>query len=54
MLTIGICDDRPLCRQLLETLIHLYEEEKNLLFDVYQFDSGEELIEEVNQRGMIF
>jgi len=54
LLTIGICDDRPLCRQLLETLIHLYEEEKDLLFDIYQFGSGEELIEEVNQSGMIF
>lgn len=54
MLTIGICDDRPLCRQLLEAFIHLYEEEKDLLFDTHQFGSGEELLEEVNQRGMIF
>ncbi|KUO75595.1 MAG: histidine kinase [Desulfosporosinus sp. BRH_c37] len=54
MLTIGICDDRPLPRQLLEAFIHLYEEEKDLLFDIHQFGSGEELLEEVNQRGMIF
>lgn len=54
MLTIGICDDRPLCRRLLEAFIHLYEEEKDLLFDIHQFGSGEELLEEVNQRDMSF
>lgn len=54
MLTISICDDRSVCRQLLETLIHLYEEEKDLLFDIHQFGSGEELLEEVNQQGKIF
>ncbi|HHY26038.1 MAG TPA: response regulator [Desulfitobacterium dehalogenans] len=53
MLTIGICDDRPLCRQLLEEFIHLYEEEKGVLFDIYQFGSGEELLEELHKRGMI-
>ncbi|WP_434509819.1 LytR/AlgR family response regulator transcription factor [Desulfitobacterium sp. AusDCA] len=54
MLTIGICDDRPLCRRLLEQFVHLYEEEKGVLFDIYQFGSGEELLEELNQRDMIF
>jgi len=54
LFTLGICDDRPLCRQLLETFIHLYEEENGLLFDIYQFGSGEELLEELNKRGMIF
>lgn len=54
MLNIGICDDRLLCRQLLELFIHLYEEENGLLFDIYQFGSGEELLEELNKRGMIF
>ena len=53
MLTIGICDDRPLCRQLLEEFIHLYEEEKGVLFHICQFGSGEELLEELHQRGMI-
>ncbi|WP_434509798.1 LytR/AlgR family response regulator transcription factor [Desulfitobacterium sp. AusDCA] len=54
MFTIGICDDRPLCRLLLEAFIHLYEKEKGFLFDIYQFGSGEELLEELNKRGMIF
>ncbi|KJS47176.1 MAG: histidine kinase, partial [Peptococcaceae bacterium BRH_c23] len=49
MLNIGICDDRLLCRLLLETFIHLYEEEKGVLFDIYQFGSGEELLEELNK-----
>ncbi|MHB8077162.1 LytR/AlgR family response regulator transcription factor [Desulfosporosinus fructosivorans] len=53
MFTIGICDDRPLCRQLLEAFIHLYEQEKGVLFDIYQFGSGEELLEELNKQGMI-
>ena len=54
MFTIGICDDRPLCRHLLEAFIHLYEEEKEYLFDIYQFCSGEELLEELNKRDIIF
>ncbi|WP_407311867.1 LytR/AlgR family response regulator transcription factor [Desulfosporosinus sp. SB140] len=53
MFTIGICDDRPLCRQLLEAFIHLYEEKTGLLFAIYQFSSGEELLEELNKQGMI-
>ena len=51
MLTIGICDDRPLCRHLLEAYINLYEEKKGLLFNISQFGSGEELLEEVNKHG---
>ena len=54
MLTIGICDDRPLCCQLLEAFIHLYEEERGFLFDISQFASGEELLEELHKRGIIF
>jgi DNA-binding LytR/AlgR family response regulator len=54
LLTIGICDDRPLCRRLLEAFIHLYKEQKGVLFDIYQFGSGEELLEKLNKRGMIF
>jgi len=37
----------------LEEFIHLYEEEKGVLFDIYQFGSGEELLEELHKRGMI-
>jgi len=54
LFTIGICDDRPLCRRLLESFIHLYEEEKGVLFNIYQFGSGEELLEELNKQGMVF
>ena len=54
MFTIAICDDRPLCRQLLMVFIHLYEEEKGILFDIHQFGSGEELLEEINKHGMVF
>ncbi|HWQ73314.1 MAG TPA: response regulator [Desulfitobacteriaceae bacterium] len=54
MFTIGICDDRPLCCQLLEIFIHLYEEEKGFLFDIYQFGSGEELLEEIDKQGIVF
>ena len=54
MFAIGICDDRPLCRKLLETFIHLYEEEKSVLFDIYQFGSGEELLEELNKHDLAF
>jgi CheY-like chemotaxis protein len=50
----GICDDRLLCRQLLEIFIQLYAEEKGLLFDIHQFGSGEELLEKLNRHGMIF
>ncbi len=54
MFTIGICDDRPLCCKLLEIFIHLYEEEKGFLFDIYQFGSGEELLEEIDKQGIVF
>lgn len=37
----------------LELFIHLYEEEKGVLFYIYQFSSGEELLEELNKQGMI-
>ena len=47
MLTIAICDDRPACRLLLNEFIHLYEQEKGLLFDIHQFPSGEALLEEM-------
>lgn len=53
MLTIGICDDRLLCRQLLELLIQHYEKEKGLLFEIYQFGSGEELLEEMDKQGIV-
>lgn len=54
LFTIGICDDRPLCRRLLEALIHLYEEEKNVQFNIYEFSSGEGLLEEIEKQGLVF
>lgn len=54
MFTIGICDDRPLSRHLLEVLIHLYEEEQNVQFNIYEFSSGEELLEEIEMQGLVF
>ncbi|WP_042331128.1 LytR/AlgR family response regulator transcription factor [Desulfosporosinus orientis] len=54
MLTIGICDDRLLSRRLLEALIHLYEEEKDVLFNIYEFSSGEELLTEIEKQGLVF
>ena len=54
MFTIGICDDRPLSRRLLEALIHLYEEEQNVLFNIYEFSSGEELLAEIEKQGLAF
>ncbi|ADY55522.1 response regulator receiver [Syntrophobotulus glycolicus DSM 8271] len=54
MLTIGICDDRPLCRRLWESFLRLYEKEKGLFFHVHQFDSGERLLEEIDRQGMVF
>ena len=53
MFSIGVCDDRPLCRQLLEEFILLYEKEKGILFDIHQFGSGEELLEELHILDMI-
>ncbi|MCO1603870.1 LytR/AlgR family response regulator transcription factor [Desulfosporosinus nitroreducens] len=54
MFTIGICDDRPLSRRLLEALIHLYEEENDVVFNIYEFSSGEELLEEIEMQGLVF
>ncbi|SHN52030.1 LytR/AlgR family response regulator transcription factor [Desulfitobacterium chlororespirans] len=53
MLTIGICDDRSLCRQLLQAFIRLYEEETGIIFDIHQFDSGEALLNELNRHALV-
>jgi CheY-like chemotaxis protein len=54
LLNIGICDDSPLFRALLEIFIHRYEEENRLLFNIHQFGSGEELLEKFDKDGIIF
>ncbi|AET70604.1 response regulator of the LytR/AlgR family [Desulfosporosinus orientis DSM 765] len=54
MLNIEICDDRPLPRKLLEILLRQYEEEKGGVFEICQFGSGEELLEELDQHHRTF
>ena len=49
MLNIGICDDRPIFREYMMILIHEYEAENEVRFNLYQFDNGEALIEEFNK-----
>lgn len=45
MLNIALCDDVPVLREMLESIIHDYERQNNIRFNIYQFDSGEELLE---------
>lgn len=52
MLNIALCDDTPLLRDKLEELIHQYEAEKNVQFQIFRFDSGEELLEKFDTDNM--
>lgn len=54
MLNIALCDDIPVLRGILETLIHEYEAEYNIKFDIYQFDSGEELLKKYEKSKTFF
>lgn len=45
MLNICICDDKLIQRKYLMMLIQEYETENDVRFKLYQFDSGETLIE---------
>lgn len=45
MLTIGICDDGPLQRAYIKLIIREYESEFGACFNLYEFGSGEELLE---------
>ncbi|MDQ7096459.1 response regulator [Desulfosporosinus sp. PR] len=49
MLNISICDDGALQRALVVLLIHEYESEFGVKFNLFQFSSGEELLEKFNQ-----
>lgn len=49
MLNIGICDDGALQRALVMLLIHEYENKRGVKFNLYQFSSGEDLLEEFNE-----
>ncbi len=54
MLNIGICDDRPILREHLMMLIHEYEIEKGVHFNLYQFGSGEGLLEKFKEDKNFF
>lgn len=54
LLNIVICDDMPILREYLEMLIHLYEEENGTQFNLYQFDSGEELLDKFDEHKICF
>jgi hypothetical protein len=52
LLNIGICDDRPILRQYLMMLIHEYEIEKGVHFNLYQFGSGEDLFDRIAKASL--
>ena len=54
MLNIAICDDRPIQRKLLNLLIHEYEEQNGVRFNLYEFESGEEIIEKFDENKKFF
>lgn len=54
MLNIALCDDIPILREILETLIHEYETENDIKFNIYQFDSGEELLKKYEENKTFF
>jgi len=45
LINIAICDDMPILREVLAEMIHAYETEKNIKFNLCEFGSGEELLE---------
>ena len=48
---IGICDDVPILRDVIESYIRAYEKQKGLSFQIDKFSSGEELIKEFEKGG---
>ncbi len=54
LLKIAICDDIPELRLILEMLLHEYEAENKLKFNIFQFDSGEELLEKYEENKVFF
>ena len=54
MLNIGICDDKLILRKYLMILIQEYETENDVRFNLYQFDSGETLIDKFNEDKEFF
>lgn len=54
MLNIGICDDFPIFCEIIETFIRKYGEENNNIFNIWRFESGEELIDTLNKENISF
>ncbi len=54
MLNIALCDDIPILSEVLEVLIHEYEINYDVKFNVFIFDSGEQLLEKFNQNKKFF
>ena len=54
MLNISICDDKLIQRKYLMILIQEYETENDVRFNLYQFDSGETLLEKFNEDKEFF
>jgi len=54
LLNIGICDDKLIQRKYLMMLIQDFETENDVNFNLYQFDSGETLIENFNEDKELF
>jgi hypothetical protein len=54
MLNVAICDDTLILRDILEKLIHLYETENNIRFNLYLFENGEELLEKFDEDKTFF
>jgi len=54
LLNIALCDDMPVLRGILEMLIHEYEAENNIKFNIYHFDSGEDLLEKFDENKTFF
>jgi len=54
MLNIGICDDFPIYCDLIEAIIRQYGEQNNILFNIWRFGSGEELIDIITREDVSF
>ena len=54
MLNIGICDDFPINREIIKMIIRQYGEENDQTFSIWEFGSGEELIELLGKGDISF
>ncbi len=54
LINIAICDDMPVLRECIEMLIHEYEKENGIRFNLLHFDSGEDLIDRFEEDRTFF